>query len=205
MRELRFAAGKAVAERKKAMKEFQEAEEFDGDPWEPFKSKKEPWTKMSIPVALKSKTFTEVAEKVLGEQHMENLKRLKDHSKEVRRASNQRANLHIRVANLTKKLNLTEGQQTKVIDLLTARAAKKRETAKKFKGREDEIPEPTPLHKDEAFLKLLDANQKKRLEKRPRRSVKPNRGTRASSVSKTAASRCQSGFSIRSECRKRPR
>lgn len=162
MRELRFAASNAVAELEKVKKEA-EGKELDEDPWEAHKTESEVWAGIRLPRALKAKSFTEVAEKVLGDQHLTNLRRLKKHARELRKNAERMSLIHARVANLTRILTLTESQQKQITELLQKRSATRRQMLEKFKGREDEMPTPKPFRQDPEFLAILDESQKKRL------------------------------------------
>jgi len=166
MRELEYAARNAAAKLNEVNKAAEEKEELEVDPWDEHKADSEPWKSLALPKALKAKSFAEVAGAVLSKQQLSNLVTFKKHLAAQRRALMQAARAHERAANLTKTLALTDEQLYKVIPVLEQRARSRRELVEKFKGREDQIPPPSPLREDPAFLAILDANQKKRLEQR---------------------------------------
>ena len=62
-------------------------------------------------------------------------------------------------------LSLTETQVEKLVALIEKRGRNRLEQRKKFKGREDQIPQAVPLREDPAFIAILNPNQKKRLTK----------------------------------------
>lgn len=171
MRELQYAARAAVA-KLNAVKKAAEDEELEVDPWDEHRTDAEPWKSLRLPKALKAKSFTDVAGAVLTKQQISNLAALKKHLKDQSRTEMQIARAHQRAANLTKTLSLTEEQVGKLVTLLQKRAKSRRALMEKFRGREDEIPQPKTLREDPAFMDILDANQKKRLEKSEKKEDK---------------------------------
>lgn len=165
MRELRHAARGAVAELK-AAKEAAENQGLGANPWEGHKSDAEPWKSLRLPRALRAKSFTTVAAAVLNERQLTSLAAFKNHLRHQARSEMQSARAHLRTANLTRKLSLTEAQIDKLRTLLENRARSRRQLMEKFKGREDQIPPPVSLRSDPTFIELLDTNQKKRLKKK---------------------------------------
>jgi len=164
MRELRYAARAAVAKLKEVTEDEEEAEE---NPWEEHKVKEGPWTKIKLPRALKAASFTKVADIVLTKEQIGMIAGFKLKSNEEKRAAMSLARAHQKLSILTGAFYLTPDQQTKTLDVLKARAAKRQAMIKAMKGKNEALPQVTPIRKDPAFLKILTDAQRRKLKKKP--------------------------------------